>query len=149
MCDKIEFKKITLEWKRIDDIKKESIDIPKESGVYQIYGDSPTYGTNTLLYIGRSENLYDRIHSGHLGHENSFITRQPNKTIRYAVVDLADLELVESTLIVMQKPSFNSSSIASMDTISEEDAIYIQNHGERGMLNLEITNFYFIKNWNS
>jgi excinuclease UvrABC nuclease subunit len=138
MCNIIPFEKITLEW-----VKYLQQEIPTLPGVYQIYGDSPVYGTNTLLYIGKAKNLYNRIINNHEANIESFITRQPNISYRYATVDSDHLNVVEQILIVMHKPSFNSANIININSEIKKQYYYIQNHGERGMLHLELTNFYF------
>ena len=135
---KIEFEIMTLFWK-----KANYEDIPTDSGLYQIYGTSPLYGMETLLYIGKAENLKLRIKS-HYKSEESFIGRQPNKTIRYAILSLDLLTMVEETLIIMHKPSFNSARLIQVSQAAKTRPIYIQNHGDRGMLNIENTNFYFL-----
>lgn len=139
--EKIGFKIVELNWVVIKEL---NVLNEKMSGVYQIYGDSPIYGTNTLLYIGKSDCLKNRLLE-HDDNKESHIRRQPNISYRYAEVTPEILHIVESTLIVMNKPSFNSSSIAHINSFSREEAIYIQNHYERGILPLEQTNYYFIK----
>lgn len=134
------FEVITLNW-IIADFKS----FPISSGVYQIYGDSPLYGKDTLLYIGQASSLRHRSYS-HITSNNSFIGRQPNKSCRYAEVNDELLDIVEQTLIVMHKPSFNSTNIISVGPEIKKRPVYIQNHGERGMLNLEVTNYYFLQN---
>lgn len=136
--EKVQFEKITLDW------KKELVEnIPVESGLYQIYGTSPLYGMETLLYIGQAFNLKERI-SGHFGSDKSFIGRQPNKTVRFATLPKDLLTMVEETLIIMHKPSFNSARLINVSQKVKEKAIYIQNHGDRGILNIENTNYYFL-----
>ena len=138
---KVEFEIVTLEWKNVN---ADFFNLPKTSGIYQIYGDSPIYGQNQLLYIGKAANLFDRINNGHLANENSFITRQPNKSYRYANVESELISIVEEILIIMHKPSFNSSSLINVSDATKSSYYYIQNHGERGMLHLEVSNFYFL-----
>lgn len=136
--NKIEFEIVTLTWKKAD--YKE---FPSKSGIYQIYGTSPIYGLDTLLYIGKAKNLNDRI-KDHFDNEG-VIGRQPNKNCRYAEVPEGLLEYVEETLIIMHKPSFNSARLIQIGKKLRDRAIYIQNHGERGILSIETTNFYFLK----
>ncbi|MBI1780753.1 MAG: GIY-YIG nuclease family protein [Sphingobacteriales bacterium] len=137
--EKISFKIITLNW-----VKGDISQIPTESGVYQIYGTSPLYGIDTLLYIGQAKNLNHRLKT-HFESKESVIGRQPNKSCLFATVNESLLDVVEQTLIVMHKPSFNSASLINVKPIVKSDAFYIQNHGERGMLNIEVTNYYFLK----
>jgi excinuclease UvrABC nuclease subunit len=140
------FKRITLNWKKKE--TKEIAEIPSKRGLYQIYGTSPVYGMDTLLYIGMGENLQKRIND-HISSEKSFIGRQPNKTIRYAEfpqeVESSLLAITEQILIVMYKPSFNSSSVINIKDVDKAKYYYIQNRGERGILSMEVTNYYFIK----
>jgi excinuclease UvrABC nuclease subunit len=118
--------------------------LPKVSGIYQIYGDSPIYGQNVLLYIGKSINIVHRINV-HEKDSGDPVTRQPNRSFRYALLDESKLSEIEDILIVMHKPSFNSSQMKDVGEKAKSKFIYIQNHGERGMLHLEVTNFYFVK----
>ena len=134
----VTFEKITLDWK-----KANYLDFPDSSGVYQIYGSSPLYGIDTLLYIGQAKNLKNRIRF-HLGDKENVIGRQANLSCRYACVSEQLLDVVEQTLIVMYKPSFNSIGLKNVKPSVKEKGYYIQNHGERGMLNFETTNYYFL-----
>ncbi len=133
---KKEFEIITLDW------KEKGLNDTLETGLYQIYGDSPIYGRGVLLYIGKSTKLDERIQS-HFESKESFIGRQPNKSCRYAFVEDSKLEIVEQILIVMHKPSFNSNHIIHISLEARENLYLIQNHGERGMLHLEVSNYYF------
>jgi hypothetical protein len=139
----VTFEIITLEWK-----KKDYKDFPIESGVYQIYGSSPLYGIDTLLYIGQAKNLRKRIND-HLGNEENLIGRQANLSCRYAKVSEHLLDVVEQTLIVMYKPSFNSTGLKNVHPSVREKGYYIQNHGARGLLNYETTNYYFLADLSS
>jgi excinuclease UvrABC nuclease subunit len=109
------------------------------------------YGIDTLLYIGQAKNLKNRI-SRHLGDKVNVIGRQANLSCRYACVkeyvkeevkEQLLLDVVEQTLIVMYKPSFNSMGLKNVKSSVREKGYYIQNHGERGMLNFETTNYYW------
>lgn len=136
--EKVQFIKITLDW-----IKADYEAFPNESGVYQIYGSSPLYGIDTLLYIGQATNLRNRMQQ-HLGDKTNVIGRQANLSCRYAKIDDVFLDIVEQTLIVMYKPSFNSIGLKDIKPSVKQERYYIQNHGERGMLNFENTNYYFV-----
>jgi len=142
----ITFKIITLDWKLTVPEKKAFakylLNVPEEPGLYQIYGWSETYGENALLYIGKANNLKTRL-SQHFN-EDSSISRQQTLLIRYAEVEekLFNLEALESILIAVHKPSMNSQNINSLRNIKEP--VLIQNHGERGALNIQITNSYWV-----
>ena len=138
--EKITFEIVTLDWKIVS--YKE---VEKTTGIYQIYGTSPLYGMDTLLYIGKSTDINKRLSD----HIDSFegmgvIGRQPNKSYRVAQLQEDLLDIVEQTLIVMHKPSFNSARLINLSPLAKGRAIYIQNHGNRGLLNTEVTNFYFL-----
>ena len=134
----ITFEIITLDW-----IKVNHKDFPISSGVYQIYGTSPLYGMDTLLYIGQAKNLNSRI-KAHIEFKEGVIGRQANLTCRYAVAPNDQLDIIEQTLIVMYKPSFNSIGLKNVSQSVKDRGYYIQNHGERGLLNNETTNYYFL-----
>lgn len=136
--EEITFEKITLDWK-----KKAYQELPHASGVYQIYGTSPLYGMDTLLYIGQAKDLNQRM-KDHFDFKEGVIGRQPNKSCRYALLDTSLLDIVEQTLIIMHKPSFNSARLIRVSPIVKSKAVYIQNHGDRGMLCIENTNYYFL-----
>jgi len=143
----MEFEVITLDWKIIKDVE-DIKNLSPDSGVYQIYGDSPIYGRDTLLYIGKASNFKNRV-NGHISNIESFITRQPNINFRFAKVELNLLSIVEQILIVMHKPSFNSANIIEISSKAKQKGYYIQNHGKRGLLHLEVTNFYFFNQTNN
>jgi len=134
----ITFEIITLDWS-----KAYYKDFPILSGVYQIYGTSPLYGMDTLLYIGQAKNLNSRIRD-HIEFKEGVIGRQANLTCRYALAPEGQLNIIEQTLIVMYKPSFNSIGLKNVSSFVKEKGYYIQNHGERGLLNYETTNYYFL-----
>jgi len=136
--EKIEFEIITLNWEKAD-----YKDLPSTSGLYQIYGTSPLYGMDTLLYIGKASNLNTRI-KDHFEFRDAMIGRQPNKSCRYTTLDSTLLDIAEQILIVMHKPSFNSARLIQLSEPVRAKPYYIQNHGDRGMLNIENTNFYFL-----
>ena len=80
-----------------------------------------------------------------MGDKKNVIGRQANLSCRFATVPEHLLSVVEQTLIVMYKPSFNSIGLKDVSKSVKEKGYYIQNHGERGLLNYETTNYYFLK----
>lgn len=140
--DTINFEIITLDWKTAN-----YNEFPSLPGVYQIYGTSPLYGINTLLYIGQSKDLKSRI-KAHIDSKDGVIGRQANLNCRYATAAEELLDVIEQTLVVMHKPSFNSIGLKNVSQSVREKGYYIQNHGERGLLNLETTNYYFFNHLN-
>jgi len=155
---------IKINWKIINEFKLrdtfqegQDIGIPaeyfKNNVLYQIYGDSPIYGQNTLLYIGRTETLQRRIKE----HVTTKLSRVTNMTIRFGEFDLQYLEepkqdveyllkIVETILITMVKPSYNSENLhnISKEIQVESDSIYwILNTGDKGILPLEVSNIWW------
>ena len=149
------FKVVTLNWERLDvniqhlpsgGIDKFKFPIGEISGLYQVYGAS-IYGLDSLLYIGQTKNLNKRLSQHLFG--DTMISRQQNLSIRYALVDADQsanvsvdemLDITESINIATHKPCLNSQSIVTPYT---KGLYLVQNHGERGVLNLQITNSYW------
>jgi hypothetical protein len=137
IMEELTFKVITLHWEILD----LNSDLTTDSGIYQIYGDSPLYGTNVLLYIGQAHNIQKRINEHKAS--GSVIARQSNLSIRVAKIDKTLLDIAESILIATHKPSINSEYL---NMPSDTKQLYmIQNHGERGALTLQVTNSYWVK----
>jgi len=123
----------------------------EDYGIYQIYGDHPIYGQNTLLYIGKanenpySQRLYE--HSGsdfdvthiskfrklHLSYfcENDDINKNNWKD---------KIDLVEKLLINSHSPAYNSQDIKNVlaKEIFEKELLVL-NWGERGKLLPEVS----------
>lgn len=57
-------KVINIAWERIPFSKEEVAKYNKntDAGVYQIYGQHPSYGENALLYIGKAESFANRLY---------------------------------------------------------------------------------------
>lgn len=87
--------------------------IPKVSGVYLVYrcvynALQDTVRLNEIIYIGKSENVHDRIAE----HEKAplFTSKlQKGEELCYACAEMpnADLDIVENALIFAQKPVLN------------------------------------------
>lgn len=101
-----------------DDAKKLNLNsetiFPDESGIYLIRETSMNengYWSPTLVYIGKAENLNDRLNSSE--HEGIEATKKDcNKngtfiTIAFSVLDKNDLERIEACLIYVNKPKHN------------------------------------------
>jgi excinuclease UvrABC nuclease subunit len=136
---------VTLEWKKVS-IENFEHAVPSSSGLYQIYGWSETYGENALLYVGKSNNLNERLKQ-HINKDTA-LSRQQGLSIRYALHEGLEtengksLEALESILIAVHKPSMNTQNINSLR--HTDYYVLVQNHGERGALNIQITNSYWV-----
>lgn len=133
-----EFEVVTLEWRRLggDEVG------PRESGLYQIYGDSAIYGRDCLLYIGQSGSLQARL-GQHF--TVSPVTRVNNRSIRVAPCDPELMDIAESILIATHKPSMNAEYLHTpKGPEATSRPILVQNHGDRGALTLQVTNSYWL-----
>ncbi|WP_172370441.1 hypothetical protein [Sporosarcina jiandibaonis] len=105
-------------------------------GIYQIYGKHPVYGSDVLLYIGKSDfqTLGKRI-----SQEGWLDTNASNNTKVYVgrlhglqkptnEMWSKDIDLAERLLIYVHKPAYNSRSISSLPD-SELQNIHILNWG--------------------
>lgn len=114
--------------------------------LYQLYGDSPIYGQNVLLYIGKSKNGEIRLNQ----HMKGKVNRVLNLSIRFGELEYgknvkdAGLSVPEEILICSVKPSYNSASINSIENSQSKHLILIQNRGNRGSLPLELSNYWWL-----
>ena len=113
--------------------------------LYQLYGDSPIYGLNVLLYIGKSKNGEIRLNQ----HLNGKANRILNLSIRFGDLSFSKsinefgLSTAEEILICSVKPSYNAANINSINS-KTNDLIFIQNRGNRGSLPLELSNYWWM-----
>lgn len=115
----------------------------KSNILYQIYGDSPIYGKNVLLYIGITKNSNIRL-SQHLEHH---FGRVLNLSIRIGDPENfndSNLEILESILINLHKPSFNKEYLHDIAKEAKNELILILNKGNRGALQLECSNIWWL-----
>lgn len=109
--------------------------------LYQIYGYSPIYG-NTLLYIGISKNA-DRRFNQHL---RALFGRGLDLKLVIGNVEsgiAGELEIAESILINLHKPSYNSEYINDIYFKAKKERYLILNKGNRGLLQLECSNIWW------
>lgn len=130
------FEVITLDW----EIAATPKHLPEEAGIYQCYGDSPIYGGNSLLYIGQSTDVRSRV-AEHLS-LNGKLASQNGKSFRFARCPAELLTCAESILICTHKPSMNAEFIDKPSEIKKR--VLVENHGERGVLALQVTNIYWV-----
>ncbi len=134
----INFEIITLDWERLADGDMG----PSASGIYQVYGDSPIYGRDCLLYIGQASSLASRLRQHFT---TSPITRVNGRGVRIARCSLELLDIAESILIATHKPSMNSEYINGPKSPEATTRPFlVQNHGDRGVLTLQVTNSYWL-----
>jgi hypothetical protein len=163
--DKLE--EINIWWEgsfSIDDILNDKIDssiydnTADKIGIYQIYGTHPLYGSDKLLYIGRTQNkngfksrLKNRwvvengqdtknikIYLGTIFSYNEAIKNKENNFI----------EKAEVLLINALKPAFNSSNILSVDERLQKQNYTIYNHNNYKDIYPILSSEYFWKDNN-
>jgi excinuclease UvrABC nuclease subunit len=144
---------IKITWSEKIQIDKDNLkDIPKEDCLYQAYGDSPIYGRDVLLYIGRTNDLSRRTKD----HIKTDFDRINNLSICFGHIegDCVDedkdysmdtlIKIAEALLITMLKPSYNSSNIKDTgELLKNENKYIILNCENRGVLPLEVTNIWW------
>lgn len=137
-----QYRVIAINWILADNEKE----LPNEAAVYQLYGDSDIYGRNVLLYIGLSRNLKARITEHRVGNTPAY--HMPNMHIRYALCDQqGPIEDIESILIAHTKPSRNKEYLFTVTAL--DSFILLQNHGDKGVVPLEMTNSYWVSEGNT
>lgn len=109
--------------------RKDDSDITHQGHcLYQIYGDHPCYGRDVLLYIGKTENMTNRlwqhynkyssqcesvkIFIGSCGIFESWEKRE--ELVQYDLIDKYTLDAIESLLIHAHQPAYNSSKLLSI-----------------------------------
>jgi excinuclease UvrABC nuclease subunit len=89
--------------------------LPSYSGIYMVYrctydSDNKTVSLKELIYIGKAENIHDRINN-HDKHDNFIGELQIGEQICYSYAEVSkdDLDVVENALVFAQKPKLNES----------------------------------------
>ena len=122
--------------------------------LYAIYGSHPVYGSKVLLYIGRTENINNRmhIHAQWIEEETEVVEIRVasmgkidswedwEKDQRYAISKLEDVKHVESLLIYAHSPAYNT---ANKSSIGAARGIRIFNTGRIGSLLPEVSYRYW------
>lgn len=147
----MEFKIIKVNWLEKTIYSHESLlnELNNENCLYQAYGDSPIYGRDVLLYIGQTNNFIRRTEE----HLKTDFNRINNLSIIIGELDYLDLnknqiknalDISESLLITMLKPSYNSANIKDTSKLLKlEDKYIILNLNNRGSIPLEVTNYWW------
>jgi len=129
-------KKIQITWDgpyTLEELKKGIEHIDKSKGVYQIYGTHPIYGSNVLLYIGKTvkQSFKKRImqeehwwDNSDMGNVQIYTGRLFDKEIRKKQKKedfdwTNDISLAEQLLINTHMPAHNSSNINSISKQEE------------------------------
>ena len=138
-----EYQEVIINWTplmEVENLKENGLEY--NNVLYQIYGDSPIYGKDVLLYIGKTVNAESRIKT----HLKGVFGRVNNLKISIGTFKNFDdkLEVPESILIANHKPSFNKEYIHLVNEEATKQKIIILNHGSRGALTACCTNYWWI-----
>lgn len=105
-------------------------------GLYQIYGQHPVFGPNSLLYVGETK---DQSFGGRMGQHKAWLKWEGDIEIRLGKLAKGDytdanwsetLQAVEALTIFWHAPPYNSRNIARHCT----KGYHVQNLGQRGRL---------------
>jgi hypothetical protein len=108
-------------------------------GLYQIYGHSPIYGPDALLYIGITNDFNIRMDQ----HLRAILQRGLNLRFVFGTTDFPDLEVPESILINLHKPCLNKEFLHSISLDAMKRYYMVLNKGNRGALMLECSNVWW------
>lgn len=117
-------------------------------GVYQIYGEHPVFGRDSLLYIGRArERTFQRRLEEH---QRDWLSQEEGVTVRLGRLRQGDygrgpgwqklVEEAEALLIYWHAPPYNSANINRYTG----RPLCIQNAGRRGSLAIELTSMWSV-----
>ena len=119
----------------------------KDYGIYQVYGEHPVYGTNTLLYIGQTKKqTFSQRMKGRYDLDTAQVARFTKFYAGYLckVDDITEanweeaIDIVEKTLIIAHSPALNSQDVKGF-LAKDTTNILIFNWGERGRLLPEVS----------
>lgn len=119
----------------------------RDYGIYQVYGDHPVYGADTLLYIGKAKDqTYSTRMKGHTDFDASQASKFTKLHLSYfcKADDLSEtnwgdaIDVVELALIKAHMPALNSQQVMGFLEAGAPN-ILIYNWGERGRLLPEVS----------
>jgi hypothetical protein len=142
-----EFKMYHLFWKKHpwNESVFKDFDTDYDYGVYQIYGNHPFYGDDTLLYIGKAaQKTFSKRMKGHYDFDAYNLTRI--HLGYFCEIDDIDpqnwedaISEVEPILIKAHMPPLNGTGVKNL-LGSPEQNILVFNWGEKGRLFQEVSN---------
>jgi|GEM_PF-561822 len=127
----------------------------EDYGIYQIYGDHPVYGENTLLYIGRArgitystrmikhgQDFFDKCHISCFRklHLSYFLKSEDVSKEKWETY----IDFVENLLIYSHFPAYNSVSIKNPKLkLPYGNEVLVINWDERGKLLPEVSSMKY------
>lgn len=150
----------------IEEIQNNEIDSKKscingeDIGLYQIYGSHPLYGSDVLVYLGRTWNSFEKRLKNRWVIENGSDTKNVQIYLGKIFTDSGEkydkkteknlIEKAEVLMINALMPAFNSSNIQSAKEFDNDYTVY--NHGNFRSLYPIFDSEYFwkdFKNYNT
>ena len=123
---------------------------PVVNCLYAAYGTSDIYGQDSLLYIGQTRSLSQRM-SQHL-EKGGTLSTITNLHISVGVFhgpynDISKImDVTEKLLINILKPSHNSANINEASKLAKQDMlVHVLNYGNRYKIPLEVSNVHFYR----
>lgn len=156
---------INIEWEgpyKLDENHKLEINLDdknKDCGIYQIYGTHPVYGSDSLLYIGKTEKqtfqsrLHDEIDNFDHWYDRSggapkiYIGRLTGKENPTYKEWLERINMSEKLLIVSHAPAYNASNIRTVNSATFNDEIIILNRGNYHQLLPEVSTYRWLSTY--
>ncbi|GHU18375.1 hypothetical protein FACS189450_14460 [Spirochaetia bacterium] len=121
----------------------------RDFGIYQIYGDHPVYGDDTLLYIGKAATeTFARRMKGHYDLDASQVGEQFTRIHLGYFCELDDvspenwedaISIVEPILINSHMPALNGTDVKGFLEAPNTN-ILVFNWGDKGKLSPEVSN---------
>lgn len=148
MPQEVNIIQIGWEEKKYDEKIIEKLDSEDYYGVYQIYGNHPVYGENTLLYIGKANQQTFAIRLKERTEFKETVLRPSSIRIGriFKTTDTENaiwdelVDIVEKILIRAHAPAYNSTDIKGLEWYNEKEKHYIiKNWYDYGLLLPEVS----------
>ena len=137
---------------------RDFVDKDIDYGIYQIYGNHPVYGPNTLLYIGqaRYQTLGERIAQHGLvtmeyneGHVSLYVGRLSGPNMPSNAEWNRQIDQVEHLLIINHKPAHNAQRIKKLPKKADRELreVHVLNWGDYNRLLPEVSGDRWTDKW--
>lgn len=116
-----------------------------DKGLYQYYGDHPSYGANVLLYIGKTEeqtfgerlSQHDWLRAWIPNNAEIYVGRVCSETPIDNLTWKSNIDTAERILLFSHSPAMNTQNLNSTGLIGED--VHVLNWGKRKSLLPEVS----------